>query len=336
MIICKICNQEFKNNLGGDLTKHINDVHDMSYENYYILTELNGIEPKCQCGLCNEKPNFRRGKFSKYAINHEKHEWQKNKYIEIYGQPKCQNHECNNYVKFHRGKPQKFCSHKCQPNNWNQDKINKTVLIKYGVENVFKLDHIKLKSTQKLIDKYGVNHPLLSDELKMKSKKTSLLRYGCENPQSLDCVKEKQKETIMKKYGVYHYSKTNTFKEIASKNMCKYNENTMSNHKIRYYKNTQIYYQSLHEYRFLEYCEMHDLLQFVENSPTFKYMNNKWHLPDFKFKNQFIIEIKSSYWLKRQGGLEKIKIKKESVESKGYQYIFILDENYEEFIKYCL
>ena len=74
MIRCEICNQEFKNNLGGDLTKHLREEHNMSMEDYYVLTELNGIEPRCQCGLCEERPNFYRGKFRKYAIGNEKHE----------------------------------------------------------------------------------------------------------------------------------------------------------------------------------------------------------------------------------------------------------------------
>lgn len=98
MIKCEICNLEFKNNLGGDLTKHIKEIHNVSMEDYYVLTKLDGIEPKCQCGLCDERPNFRRGKFSKYAIGHEKHEWQQKKYIEQHGQPLCQNLNCNNVV----------------------------------------------------------------------------------------------------------------------------------------------------------------------------------------------------------------------------------------------
>jgi hypothetical protein len=138
----------------------------------------------------------------------------------------------------------------------------------------------------------------------------------------------------MRKYGVEHYSKTEKFREIASKNMCKYNENVITNHIIKKYKETVLYYQSLHEYRFLEYCEQHDLLKFMNNSSRFKYINsNKWHLPDFKFKDKYIIEIKSTYWLKRGGGWKKLNEKKESVEYLGFIYVTIIDENYENFIK---
>jgi hypothetical protein len=332
MIKCKICRKEFKNNLGGDLTLHIQNAHNMSTADYYVLINLKDIEPKCQCGLCNERPNFYRGKFKKFAIGHEKYNWQERKYIELYGHPKCQNLDCNNNVDFHRGKPQKFCSHKCQSNNWNQNKINITVHDKYNVNNVFQLKDVKIKSEKTMVNNYGVKHALLSEEILNKMKIDNVKKYGVEYPMQDDMVKKKHSKSIFDHYGVDHYSKTKEFRELASKNMCEYNENVIINHKIKYYKNTKLYYQSLHEYRFLEYCEKHDILQYLNNSPTFKYLNTnwgKWHLPDFKYKENIIIEIKSSYWLKRQGGWDKINAKKESVEHAGYQYIFILDENYD-------
>ena len=45
----------------------------------------------------------------------------------------------------------------------------------------------------------------------------------------------------------------------------------------------------------------------------------------------FEIEIKSSYILKRQGGLKKLFAKKRAVEITGKKYIFILDKDYREF-----
>lgn len=331
-----MCGKEFKNNLGGDLTLHIKNIHNMSFADYYVLTELNGIEPKCQCELCNERPNFYRGKFKKFAFGHNKYDWQEQKYIELYEHPKCKNPDCNNIVDFHRGKPNKYCSAKCQPSKWNQNKIKQTIKEKYDVENVFQLDDIKEKSEQTMFNIYGVEHASQSTIFKEKSKQTSLKKYNVEYPMQNENVKENHKKSIFNHYGVDHYSKTKEFKELSSKNMCNYNDNVVINHKIKYYKDSKLYYQSLHEYRFLEYCEKHNLLQHLNNSPTFKYLSNgfgKWHLPDFKFKNNYIIEIKSTYWLKRQGGWNKINAKKESVENNGYQYVFILDENYENFCK---
>ena len=116
--------------------------------------------------------------------------------------------------------------------------------------------------------------------------------------------------------------------------MCKYNNNINLNHKIKSYKLTNLYYQSLHEYRFLKFCEDNMLLEYINNSQSFKYLNDEFgnrHLPDFRFKDDVIIEIKSTYWLIRQGGWNRLNAKKASVEASGYKYILILDENYDKF-----
>jgi len=338
MIKCNVCGKFFKNNLGGNLTIHLLEEHNMNMEDYYVLYELKGIEPKCKCGLCNERPNFYRNKFKDYAINHNSFNWQKNKFIELFGHPKCNNPNCNNLVNFYRGNPRKYCSRKCayltEPSRWNQEKVKETINKKYGVNNVFELNEIKEKKKQTNLKKYGTTTPQNLPEFIEKRKKTNIEKYGTPNPQNLPQFIKKKKQTLMKKYGVEHYSKTDKFKENASKNMCKYNENIIINHLIKKYKQTNLYYQSLHEYRFLEYCEQNNLLIFINNSPRFHYLNsNKWHLPDFKFKDKYIIEIKSTYWLKRSGGWDKINQKKISVEFFGYMYITIIDENYEDFFK---
>jgi hypothetical protein len=336
MIICGICGKEFKNNLGGQLTVHIKKYHNISYEDYYVITELNGIEPKCQCGLCDERPYFYRGNFKKYALGHDKYKWQEKKHIELYGKPKCKNPDCDNTVNFYRGKPRIYCSRACEPSRWNQEKVKKTVKEKYGVENVFQLNEIKEKSKKTLQKKYGVDHSTQSKKIRERIKLNNLKKYGVEYPQMLPEIKQKQKETLLKNYGVSHFSKTKQFRELASKNMCEYNKNIHNNHTVKYYKNTYLHYQSQYEYNFLQYCEKHGLLQNIENSPTFKYNNKSlgnWHLPDFLFDKKYIIEIKSTYWLKRQGGWDRLNAKKKSVEGLGYKYILILDNNMKNFIE---
>lgn len=331
---CKICNIEFKNNSGGQLTNHIIIEHNITIEDYYVLYIFNKVEPKCACGYCNERPNFRRGKFSKYAIGHNKFDWIEMKYIEKNGAAICNNPACSNLVKFHRGKPNRYCSPSCIENNWNQIKVRNTVKNKYGVDNVFQLDETKIKLKNTMIQKYGVESPLLNHDILLEMKKNNVTKYGVDHPMKLQSTKNKIKDVMMKNYGVNHFSKTDKFREIVSKNMCNYNLNIFTNHKIRYYKETKLYYQSQYEYRFLELSEKLGLLDMLDNSHTFKYEDKtlgKWHLPDFIFDKKYVIEIKSTYWMNRQGGIDRIKYKKESVEILGYKYIFILDENYDEF-----
>ena len=334
MIKCKICKQEFKNNLGGNLTVHLKQVHNLSYEDYYVITELDSVEPKCKCGYCNERPNFYRGKFKNYAIGHNKFDWIEEQYIIKYGQPKCNNDGCDGLVKFHRGIPNKYCSPTCQGDKWNQKKVKITVKEKYGVDNVFQLNEIKEKSKETMLEKYGVEHVMLLNKYQKIREQTYINRYGAKHPMLVDMFKTKHSNTSLKNYGVTHYSKTDKFRPIASKNMCKYNSNIHTNHKIKTYKETKLYYQSLYELRFLEMCEKLNLLKEIHNSPRFYFLDsNKYHLPDFKFRENYIIEIKSTYWMNRQGGIDLINKKKKSVENKGYKYIFCLDENNEDFMK---
>lgn len=108
---CEICNKEFSNNTGGQLTNHLLKYHDLSLENYVVLTKFNNVAPYCKCGLCNERPFFNRGKFSDFALNHNSFEFREKKFLEKFGNPKCLN--CEKIVKFYRGNPQKCCSRYC-------------------------------------------------------------------------------------------------------------------------------------------------------------------------------------------------------------------------------
>ena len=83
----------------------------------------------------NEPPIFRRGKFSKYALDHNTYEHIKNQWIKKNGTPKCPT--CGSEItSWNRGEPRKYCKNpKCKPSYWNQDKVKETVKNKYGVDN---------------------------------------------------------------------------------------------------------------------------------------------------------------------------------------------------------
>ena len=50
-------------------------------------------------------------------------------------------------------------------------------------------------------------------------------------------------------------------------------------------------------------------------------------MTDFSIDN-YEIEIKSSYIMKKQGGIDAVFAKKKAVETSGKKYIFILDKDY--------
>lgn len=144
---CSICGCAFANNKGGQLTNHLLKIHNLSSKDYYVLTELGGCSPTCDCG-CGQEPEFYRGKFKKYTKNHNRFSFKEEQYKIKNGIPKCK--DCGNDVKFYRGKPNQFCSLcnlKCRgfSSPEVQRKIKQIVLEKYGVDNVSKLDEVKQK-----------------------------------------------------------------------------------------------------------------------------------------------------------------------------------------------
>lgn len=145
---CSICGCTFANNKGGQLTNHLLKIHNLSSKDYYVLTELGGCPPTCDCG-CGQEPEFYRGKFKKYTKNHNKFSSKEEQYKIKNGIPKCK--VCGNDVNFCRGKPNQFCSLKCSGTQTGfslpetQIKIKQIVAKKYGVNNVSKLDEVKQK-----------------------------------------------------------------------------------------------------------------------------------------------------------------------------------------------
>lgn len=106
-----------------------------------------------------------------------------------------------------------------------RDNMTKSIIDKYGVNNVSKLKEIQLKKentcmknhgvkvsfnsskikeqiTNTYIAKYGVDNPFKSDIIKNQIKQTNLQKYGVENPQQNKIIKNKTKKTCLEKYGI--------------------------------------------------------------------------------------------------------------------------------------
>lgn len=145
---------EFKTNAGGDLTKHLLNAHNMTLENYVILTEYDNINPICECGFCLDRPEFYRGKFKKYAYGHTSAEWYQKNYIIKYGHPICE--ECGNMVEFRTGRKvfPRFCSTKCSGTH-NKDtiisKMRPKIIDRFAYSNEYK-DKIRTSMKLKFTD----------------------------------------------------------------------------------------------------------------------------------------------------------------------------------------
>ena len=171
MVTCFLCQKSFTNNLGGQLTNHLSENHKMSLSDYVILTEHGGLEPRCACGLCDERPVFSRGKFLTYAKFHQNFKERERRWIEKNGIPECS--FCNRSVKFVRGDPKKYCSSSCSMKDGRgfsnpnvQKKISNAVLERYDVTNVSHMQEVKFKISRKLKGKHKGTK--LSTETKQK------------------------------------------------------------------------------------------------------------------------------------------------------------------------
>jgi len=331
---CKICGFCFHQQ-SGKFTNHLVNEHGISLRDYIIKYELNEVIPKCQCGYCDEDAPFFRGEFLDRIGKHQKYKWLEEQYVKKHGTPKCET--CGKNVKYRRGIPNQYCSPKCFPSQWNQEKVKKTVKKKYDVDNVSFLDETKKKISISNKKNYKNN----KKEIVKKFTDTCLDKYDS-HPMLNDELVEKFKKTMVKKYGVDHPSKTLEFRDNASKRMIENNSKfDFKNHfRVKKYKDTELCYQSLYEYHFLELCESRGILNKVKNGNVYDFLVEE---RDYGFRTitdfsigDFEIEIKSSYFLEKQGGQTVIDIKRWAVERKNKTYVLILDKNYIDFNKIIL
>jgi len=189
---CEICGNFFHQQ-SGKFTTHLYEEHNISLRDYIIQYELSGITPKCECGYCDEDSPFFRGKFFNRIGKHQKYKWLKDQYIRKNGIPKCK--ACNKDVNWIRGLPNRYCSPKCFPNQWNQEKIDITVKERYGVDNVSYILDVR----KKLSDNMKLKEFDFTNCYKIKKYKETNLYYQssyeyhfleyCENNNILDRVK---------------------------------------------------------------------------------------------------------------------------------------------------
>lgn len=318
---CKICDNSFK-----QVGVHLLKFHKMSTEDYVILTEYDNVRPKCKCGYCNDDARFhsRTKKFVKINKEHTNFNWIKDQRLKTES-PKCIT--CGGDVNWNRGKPNKYCSFKCLPNNWNQDKIKKTVKDKYGVDVVSQNTEIKEKLRSSLAP--------LRKNMAIKCNDTKRLKYenGAFDPDNL-------KRTMMKNHGVEHPSQIQKNRDNSSIRMKinnpYFDENGDPKHCRSLKYNDELYYQSSYEKHFLDLCADVNIIDKIENGHSYSYIEEDKSfghrvLTDFTIGDTEI-EIKSKWILEKQGGVSVIEAKRRAIESTGKKYMLILDKDYTEFL----
>ena len=181
------------------------------------------------------------------------------------------------------------------------------MLKKYGVDNISKLDRIKEDRSLEMQSRTNDYN------------KRILKKYGC-NVSKLPFIKNKKKETMLRNWGVENPSQQREIFEKAQKN----------GKKSLLHTETELMYRGSYELDFLEFCIINNIK--VTKGPTItyssenknKYYHSDFFLPEFKL----IIEIKSSYYFEKY--YETNVKKKEAAINTGFNFIFIIDKNYDE------
>lgn len=116
-----------------------------------------------------------------------------------------------------------------------QQKYQKTMLEKYGVENPSQVAKFKDKKKQTWLEKYQVDNPQKSLQIKQKTKQTNLEKYGFEVASKSLEVKQKTKQTNLEKYGCNYTSQNLTIraKQLKTKKQKYGVENLFSSKKFQ-------------------------------------------------------------------------------------------------------
>ena len=314
------------------IIRHIITMHNMSYKEYYDNTIKKPNEAFC-C-ICN-RPTF----------------WDT-----------------------HRHKYSKHCSKQCRAIDPNVvEKKKQTCLSKYGVKHVFQSKEIRekiLKTTEKHYGKpyllqtkngQSIMYNLSDEQLKQKEEnrlKTNLKRYGTKHPCKLESTKQKMYDTCIDKYGVKNplqnssilkkrsqtninkYGGVSCMSDIIVKNkMMKTHETIKYNRKECLLPSGKIVKKQGYEPQFLDYVFKNNILKedniiYFPNPINYIDINNikRSYYPDFYVpKWNLIIEIKSSWTILQDKNMY---LKESSTINCGFKYIRIINNNFEEFLKF--
>lgn len=164
------------------------------------------------CKICDRNINSYIG-FTTHLRTHSlKPKEYYDKYIKSDGEGICLCGKHTKFVNIREGY-KKYCSNKC---SWSDDnfieKRKRTLIEKYGVDNVFKSDEIKKKIKDVCLEKYGVEHGMKSDVNKQKMLNTREKKYGSKSYHNI----EKMKKTCLEKYGVDNVLKSDKFRNVGS------------------------------------------------------------------------------------------------------------------------
>jgi len=209
------------------------------------------------------------------------------------------------------------CSSKCA-----HEKVEKTSIKNFGYLNASNCPEKKNKRLKTMVERLGVENAFQNENIKNKSKQTLMDKYGVENIFQSEYFKDNLIKSNLKKYGVENVSQVPSIHIKQQK----------SGFRLKYHKETGLSYRGTYEKDFLDFCVTNNII--IEQGKRFKYFyDGRYHyyFSDFYFpKENLIVEIKSLWTYNRY--LDVNEIKRYTVLELGYNFMFIIDMDYNEFL----
>ena len=315
--VCEECGKLCKNQMS--LSKHLPS-HNMNQKDYYdkwLKSNNDGI-----CDICGKETEFKATRFYRKTCSRKcADELFKKVCLEKYGSTSPLGNKKLRLKGIATSIKKYGTTYPCQSTQVKET-CKQNNLKKYGVENTFQTEENKEKMKKTWLAKYGVDNPNRDKNVREKIKQTCIKRFGTEYALQNSDVREKGKITMNEKYGVDHQSQNETIH---------YNQMN-SGKRIKIFRNTDLWYQGTFELDFLE--NYFDKIE-IKRAKSIKFIfdnEDKYYHPDFYIPTlNLIVEIKNSYYAKRDK--EKIKAKEKATISSGFNYIMIVDKDYNNFNK---
>ena len=195
--VCKICNKTFDSS--KKMIWHVRKTHQLDLEHYIVQTYYHGNRPVC---LKTGKPlTFKAHKLGPWFKNFSQNNFPRKPHTEESKQKIKVGCEKTTMKKF--GVKNVFTS------EWCKKKIKKSMLEKYGVDNIMKLtemrewfSHIEkdpksiAKSSETSLIKFGEKHYSKTSKHKLNIRKKGFLRYYKNWQGYLDCLRENKQDKV--------------------------------------------------------------------------------------------------------------------------------------------
>ena len=224
---CKICNLEFKES--KELLRHLIKLHGYNLEQIYLYFNYSFETREATCPICGKKFTISKEQLRKYKKGISKgigcsSSCSITLFLLVNGSPLL-NDKVKEKIK--KTNIKKYGVENPSSSSKVKGKRKQTFLERYSVESAFQIEGIKEKNHEKMkktnLEKYGVEYPAQSKEIREHMKKTNLEKYGQEYTVKVPEFQEKAKQTNIEKYGVDNIFKSEEFREKAQEtNMRKY------------------------------------------------------------------------------------------------------------------